>query len=125
MKIYTHEDLEVFKIAFQAALEIYEQTKLFPKVENYALCDQIRRSSRSVCANLAEAFRKRFYPKMFFAKIIECEGEAAETQVWIKFSASHKYIEANKAEELNRTYDLIISKLVVMRNNSDKWTFNK
>jgi four helix bundle protein len=124
MKINNHEELEVFQLAYQISLEIFELTKKFPKVENFALCDQIRRSSRSVCANLAEAFRKRYYPKFFIAKVIDCEGEAAETQVWIKFSSAHGYIDENKAKELYLRYDVIIRKLVVMRNNCDKWCFN-
>lgn len=124
MKINRHEDLEVFQLAYKSALDIFELSKTFPKAEQYSLIDQIRRSSRSVCANLAEAFRKRYYPKFFIAKIIDCEGEAAETQVWIKFSLSFNYIEKTQAEELYQSYDLIIKKLIVMRNNSDKWSFN-
>jgi len=125
MKISSHEDLEVFQLAYKTALEIFELTKAFPKPEQYSLIDQIRRSSRSVCANLAEAFRKRYYPKFFIAKIIDSEGEAAETQVWIKFSLSFNYIEKCKADELYQVYEIIIKKLIVMRNNSDKWSFNR
>jgi four helix bundle protein len=123
MKISNHEELEVFQLSYKAALEIFELSKSFPKYEQYSLSDQIRRSSRSVCANLAEAYRKRFYPKSFIAKIIDCEGEAAEKQVWIKISLSCNYLDQIKSDELHSTYDLIIKKLVTMRNNSDKWTF--
>jgi four helix bundle protein len=80
-KITVHRDLEVYKKAFDAAMHIFELSKPFPKEEMYSLTDQIRRSSRSVCANLAEAWRKRRYEKAFFSKLSDSEGEAAETQV--------------------------------------------
>jgi four helix bundle protein len=123
MKITNHEDLEVFQLSLKGAMEIYELTKSFPKAELYSLSDQIRRSSRSVSANIAEAFRKRYYPKSFIAKIIDAEGEAAETQVWIKYSLLCNYLEERKSEELKATYELIIKKLITMRINSDKWSF--
>jgi len=80
MKIRTHKDLDVYKLAFDSAMKIFEMSKRFPKEETYSLTDQMRRSSRSVCGNLAEAFRKRRYPKAFVAKLSDSEGEAAETQ---------------------------------------------
>lgn len=84
MKIRTHKDLETYQMAFKAAMEIFELTKKFPKDEKFSLTDQIRRSSRSVCVNLAEAFRKRKYPKSFAAKLSDSEGEAAETRSLVK-----------------------------------------
>jgi four helix bundle protein len=78
-KIRTHEELRVFQLAFGASMQIFEVSKEFPKEERYSLTDQIRRSSRSVCANLAEAFRKRKYPKYFVAKLLDCEGEVGGT----------------------------------------------
>ena len=78
-KISVHRDLEVYGKAFDAATRIFELSKSFPKEETYSLTDQIRRSSRSVCANLAEAWRKRRYEKLFISKLCDCEGEAAET----------------------------------------------
>jgi len=105
MKIRSHEDLEVFQIAYEASMEIYRLTLGFPKVEQYALTDQIRRASRSVCANLAEAFRKRKYPKYFVAKLIDCEGEAAEVQVWLKYSRNCEYI--SDENYLSLTKDMI------------------
>ena len=69
MKIRSHKDLDTYKLAFNAAMQIFELTKKFPVEEKYSLTDQIRRSSRSVCANLAEAFRKRKYPKSFVSKL--------------------------------------------------------
>ncbi len=77
MKIRTHKELDVYKLAFQASMEIFNLTKGFPKDERFSLSDQIRRSSRSVCANLAEAFRKRKYPNSFVYKLNDCEGESA------------------------------------------------
>ena len=88
MKIRSHRELEVYQLAFRAAERIFEISKSFPKEETYSLTDQIRRSSRSVCSNLAEAFRKRRYPKSFVAKLTDSEGEAAETQTWIDFALS-------------------------------------
>lgn len=75
-----HQELDVYKKAFDAAMQIFELSKDFPKEETYSLTDQIRRSSRSVCANLAEAWRKRRYEAAFIAKLSDSEGEAAETQ---------------------------------------------
>ena len=80
MKIRSHRELDTFKLAFEFAIEIFELTKEFPHEEKYSLTDQIRRSSRSVCANLGEAFRKRKYPKHFVSKLSDSEGEATETQ---------------------------------------------
>jgi four helix bundle protein len=93
MKIKTHEDLEVYQIAFKAAMEIFKLSKVFPSEEKYSLTDQIRRSSRSVCANLAEAWRKRRYKAAFIAKLSDSESEAAEVQVWLKFAVECGYLE--------------------------------
>ena len=124
MKIKHHEDLEVFQQSFKAADEIFVLTKSFPKEELYSLTDQIRRSSRSVSANISEAFRKRYYPKLFVSKLNESEGEAAETQVWIKFCIACNYIDPAKARELLDSYDSIIRQLITMRNHSDKWSID-
>jgi four helix bundle protein len=121
MKISKHTDLIVYQIAFKAATDIFELSKSFPKEEKYSLTDQIRRSSRSVCANLAEAFRKRKYPKMFVAKLKDSEGEAAETQVWLEFSLNHNYIINTDYEKLILDYNNIIGKLVIMANQPEKW----
>ncbi|HNQ82175.1 MAG TPA: four helix bundle protein [Bacteroidales bacterium] len=124
MKIHNHEDLEVFQQSFSAAVEIFKLTKTFPGEELFSLTDQIRRSSRSVCANISEAFRKRYYPKSFTAKITDAEGEAAETQVWLKFCLHFSYIEQIKYNELMEAYNNILGKLVVMRNNPNKWSID-
>ncbi len=76
-----HRDLKVFQLAYKLAMDIFNLSKSFPKDEKYSLTDQIRRSSRSVAANIAEGFRKRQYPKMFVNKLADSDGEATETQV--------------------------------------------
>ena len=103
-------------------MEIFEISKTFPKEELYSLTDQIRKSSRSVCANLAEAFRKRRYPKAFISKLSDSEGEAAETQVWLEFALESKYIDNEKYRKLFNQYDHIISMIVNMLNQPDKWS---
>ena len=123
MKIRTHKDLDVYKIAFDAAIRIFEISKSFPKEERYSLTDQIRRSSRSVCANLAEAYRKRKYPKSFVAKLIDCISEASETQTWLDFALQCKYLDQEKHDDLLLIYDHILGKLVNMSRQADKWTF--
>ena len=83
---------KVYQKAFELAMQIFEVSKSFPKEERYSLTDQIRRSSRSVCANIAEAYRKRLYPKHFISKISDCDAENSETSVWIDFALACKYI---------------------------------
>lgn len=92
--IRTHRELEVYRKAFDAAMQVFELTKGFPREERYSLTDQIRRSSRSVCANLAEAWRKRRYEGAFVLKLNDSEAEAAETQVWLEFAVKSNYLEA-------------------------------
>lgn len=120
--IKSHRELEVYKLAFKAAMEIFHLTKTFPKEERYSLTDQIRRASRSVCANIAEAWRKRIYEAAFVAKLSDSEVEASETQTWLDFSISCKYIDKDTYKSLNQTYDNIIGKIVRMRTQPKKWT---
>ena len=121
-KIQTHKDLEVFQLSFSSGMEVFRMTKSFPKEETYSLTDQIRRSSRSVSGNIAEAFRKRRYPKSFVAKLSDSEGEAAETQVWLDYALACEYIDKKLYEELTDKYDHIIAMLVKMISNPDKWS---
>jgi four helix bundle protein len=88
----THKDLTVFKKAFDLAMEIFKVTKDFPIDERYSLTDQVRRSSRSVCVNLAEAYRKRQYEAHFLSKLSDCDAENSETQVWIDFAYASQYL---------------------------------
>ena len=108
-KIENHTDLQVYQKAFEAAMQIFELSKSFPKEETYSLTDQIRRSSRSVCANLAEGWRKRRYQAMFISKLADAEGEAAETQVWLEFAVKCKYL---KREEATSLYARSIARLL-------------
>lgn len=122
-KIRTHRDLKVFQLSFEAGREIFHLTKNFPKEEMYSLTDQIRRSSRSVSGNIAEAFRKRKYPKAFIAKLGDSEGEAAETQVWLDYALDCNYIDKEMFSLLNDKYDHIIAMLVNMSNKPENWSF--
>ena len=121
MLIKTHKELDVYKLAFASALYIFEISKTFPPEEKYSLTDQIRRSSRSVCANIGEAYRKRRYEKHFISKLSDSESEAAEVQVWLQFAFAHNYITNDKYLHLDDKYDHIISMLVKMQNNSKDW----
>jgi four helix bundle protein len=120
-RIVRHTELEVYKRAMDAAMQIFQLTKQFPKAETYSLTDQIRRSSRSVCANLAEAWRKRRYEGAFISKLSDSDSEAAETQVWIEVAARCGYLERAIAMELYRTYDAILRTLVGMMNHPETW----
>jgi len=122
MKIRTHKDLVVYQLAFDAAMEIFEITKLFPKEERYSLVDQMRRSSRSVAANIAEAFRKRKYPKAFISKLSDSESEAAETQVGLECTLKCRYIDEITFDDLFNHYDHIIGKLVNMSREPQNWS---
>ena len=124
-RIKTHRDLDVYQIAFEAAMRIFGLTKRFPKEETYALTDQIRRSSRSVCSNIAEAWRKRRYQAAFVSKLNDAEAEAAETQVWVEFSVKCNYLDAAIGRELYTTYDNILGKLVNMIRHPTHWTIPK
>ena len=113
-----HQDLKVFQKSFDVAMLIYELTKTFPKEELYALTDQIRRSSRSVSANISEAWGKRKYEKSFTAKLTDSEGEARETQTWLQFSLACEYITEEQFNNLNNQYNQVIGMLVIMMNQS-------
>ncbi|MBI9066534.1 MAG: four helix bundle protein [Salinivirgaceae bacterium] len=115
-------DLLAYKKAFELALDIHKISLKFPKEETYSLTDQIRRSSRSVCANIGEAYRKRRYPKHFISKLTDSDAENTETQVWLDFALSLKYIDKEQ-------YDLFIEKseeigklINFMINNPDKFS---
>ena len=116
-----HTDLEAYQIAFDAAMQIFDLTKSFPKEETYSLVDQIRRSSRSVCANLSEAWRRRRYPAAFKNSLNLAEAEAAETQVWISFGKECAYITDFQTDSLLKSYDHVLGIIVKMITHSDKW----
>ena len=125
MKITTHRDLEVYKRAFSAAMSIFEISRQFPPEERYSLTDQIRRSSRSVCANLAEAWRKRRYEAAFISKLSDAEGEAAETQVWLEFAVKCRYMRREEALPLYGEYDRAIRTIVGMITHPETWVIKK
>ncbi len=119
--IRRHTDLEVYRQAFEAAMKIFEVSKVFPQEEIYSLTDQVRRSSRSVCANIAEAWRKRRYPLAFVSKLSDSEAEAAETQTWLQFAVKCGYLSATEAKTLYKNYDAIIGMLVSMITHPEQW----
>lgn len=102
-----YRDMKVFQLSYKLAMNIFEITKSFPKEEKYSLIDQIRRSSRSIPANIAEAWKKRYYPKMFVSKIIDASGEAGETEVWLAISKDAGYLSMEKYENLISGYSEI------------------
>ncbi|NCO55081.1 MAG: four helix bundle protein [Bacteroidetes bacterium CG02_land_8_20_14_3_00_31_25] len=120
-RINSYKDLRVYKASIAAAMEIFEITKKFPTEEKYSLTDQIRRSSRSVSANISEAWRKRRYRAAFIAKLSDSETEACETQVWLEISFLCKYISKTQMEKLDKDYENIIGQIVKMIDGADKW----
>ena len=106
-------------------MRVFELSKLFPKEETYSLTDQIRRSSHSVCANLAEAWRKRRYKLSFISKLSDAETEAAETQVWLEFAVKCGYVPRDKAAVLYKQYDEILATIVGMILHCDTWIIPK
>lgn len=123
--VQKHTDLWVYQLAFDSAMEIYRLSKQFPVEERYSLTDQIRRSSRSVCANLAEAWRKRRYEAAFIAKLTDCEAEAAETQTWIHFAVQCNYITEEVGISYQQKYDQILGMLVNLIKNASDWSIPK
>jgi four helix bundle protein len=122
MKIFRHfRDLDVYQGAMDLVMRIFEMAKSFPSEERYALTDQIRRSSRSVCANLAEGWRKRRYEAAFVSKLNDAEAEAAETQVHIEIALRHNYLSQATFEELDDAYDKILAQIVRMIDQSERW----
>jgi four helix bundle protein len=115
------KDLRVYNGAFSAALEIFIMTKKFPAEEKFSMIDQMRRSSRSVCANLAEAWRKRRYRAAFIAKLNDAESEACETLVWLEMARSCEYLDESDFERLYSVYDHIIAQIVRMIMTADHW----
>jgi four helix bundle protein len=121
MGVKDFKETRVFKLAFEVAMEIFEISKLFPKEETYSLTDQIRRSSRSVCANIAEAYRKKRYLAHFVSKASDADTENSETAVWLDFSVACKYIGQEKYKALldkNQETGRLLGHMI---NNPDKY----
>ena len=123
--IQSQRELEVYQLAFDTAMQIFKLSKTFPPEERYGLTDQIRRSSRSVSANLAEAWRKRRYEAAFALKFNDAEAEAAETQTWLDYAVECEYLDRSTAREFYQAYNNILGKLVKMINNPTPWLLVK
>ncbi len=120
-KIRTHRDLKVYQKAFDAAMLIFERSRSFPKEETYSLTDQMRRSSRSTAANIAEAWRRRRFQAYFISKLADAESEAAETQVWLEFAVKCGYLPPDIGKSLYSEYNAVIGTLVGMINHPETW----
>ena len=116
-----HRDLRVFKLGFETAMRIFENSKHWSQDERYSLTDQIRRSSRSVCANIAEAWRKRRYQAHFVSKLSDADAEADETQVWLEFAQACGYMDIELYTELYQYYNQISGGLVKMMADPATW----
>lgn len=116
-----YKDLRVYQLAYQLAMEIFQETKSFPAEERYSLTDQLRRSSRSVPSNLAEAWKKRKYEKAFVSKLVDCSSEAAEVEVWLDFSHDCGYMKKDRYLHLAEKYDEIGRMLYSMINQPEKF----
>lgn len=116
-----YKGLKVYQLAFKTAMDIYNASKAFPKEETYSLTDQLRRSSRSVCANIAEGYRKRIYTKLFLLKLADSDGESSETQVWLDFAKECGFLAVDKHIELSAQNDEIGRLLGYMIQNPEKF----
>ena len=116
-----YRDLKVYQMAYRLAMEIFKESKKFPKEEVYSLTDQIRRSSRSVAVNIAEGYRKRRYPKMFVSKMTDADGESTETQVWLDFALDCDYLLKDRHKELIEGYEEVGRMLSSMINHPEKF----
>ncbi len=121
MAVRDYTELKVYQVAFESAMEIYELSKQWPKQERYALTDQIRRSSRSVCANIAEAWRKRRYEAYFVSKLSDSDAEAAETEIWLDFALACGYLDEAQHASLRDNYDHTCRMLSGMMTNAHRW----
>ena len=124
MRIERFEDLRVYQDSFEAAVRTFEASKEWPESEKYSLTDQVRRSSRSVCANISEAWFKRSYSKYFASKLNDSISEAAETVTWLRFADRCGYMQSDAAQSLQEEYQKIIGGLVKMITQSEKWCDN-
>ncbi|MEA5572575.1 four helix bundle protein [Calothrix sp. UHCC 0171] len=124
VNIRSFKDLRAWQNAMDIAMRIFELTKSFPVEERYSLTDQVRRSSRSVAANISEAWRKRRYPAAFVSKLNDAESEAAETQTWIEVALRSGYLKKEIAFELDSQCEEVLSQLVKMASHPEQWTIN-
>ena len=125
MSFQGYKDIKAFQSSYQLAMEIFELTKNYPKEEKYSLVDQIRRSSRGVPSNIAEAWKKRRYQKMFISKIIDSFDEAGETEVWLNFAKDCGYLLSSDFDRLIRGYDEVNRMLNGMIEKADRFCIYK
>ncbi|HPC84396.1 MAG TPA: four helix bundle protein [Thermoanaerobaculaceae bacterium] len=123
-RIRTHKDLLVWQKAMDCAMEVFAVTKTFPATERFSLVDQVRRSSRSVPANISEAWRKRRYAAAFVSKLNDAEGEAAETQTHLEIARRCGYLAEEQAKHLDHQCEEIIAMLVSIANHPEQWTLS-
>ena len=121
MKVADYKELRVYKLAFDSAMEVFELSRSWPSEERYSLTDQIQRSSRSVCTNMAEAWRKRRYEAAFISKLSDSDGEAAETEVHLDFALRCGYLAADTHVKLRDQYDHICRQLTKMMADAASW----
>ncbi len=119
--VQDYTGLKVYKLGFESAMRIFQLSKKWPNIEKYSLIDQIRRSSRSVCGNIAEAWRKRRYPASFVSKLSDADTEAGETEVWLDFAFNCGYLDKIEHNELRDHYDHICRMLAKMMDNPESW----
>ena len=120
-KLRGYRDLKVYQLAFRLAMEIFDLSKRFPQDERYSMTSQIRRSSRSVAANIAEGFRKRQYPGMFASKMADSDAEATETQVWLDFAHECGYLSSEERKRLVSGYEELGKMIASMMRNAEKF----
>ncbi len=120
-RIKSVREIDVYKLAFKTAMEIFKISEKFPKEEKYSLTDQIRRSSRSVCTNLSEGWRKRKYKAVFVNKLSDSAQEAAETQTWLEFALECKYIDKKMFNRLDEDYEHIFAMLITMERKAESF----
>ena len=120
-RINSVRDLEVYKIAFESAMDIFFISKNFPAEEKFSLTDQVRRSSRSVCANLSEGWRKRRYKAVFINRLSDAAQEAAETQTWLEFALKCNYITEEFFNKLDDQYEHIFAMLNTMEKKAESF----
>ena len=120
-RIKSVRELEVYQLAFETAIDIFKISKKFPVEETYSFTDQVRRSSRAICANLSESWRKRKYKAVFLNKLTDAAQEAAETQTWLEFALACKYIDKKTFEKLDEKYEHIFAMLYTMERKVDSF----
>jgi four helix bundle protein len=114
-------ELRVYQAAFASAMQVFDASRTWPAEERYSLTDQVRRSTRSICANIAEAWRKRRYQASFISKLSDADAEAGETLVWLDFAKACRYVSAETSQKMSADYEHICAQLVTIINQAKTW----